>query len=198
MDDVILISGKGYPDIATSELVKCLVDTHGDSLICAALVDGDPHGLDILSVYRHGSSNRAFDRARLAAPNLGWLGVRSEDLREYLIRLECSLRMLSAHSCDVQDSALLPLTSRDRKKALSMLARRPPLPDDVRCARVCYLCGALDFKLNGAEPSSCTCFIARAKLKLKRCQMSFNTSAIESSRCSKTPTPSLMTFFSKI
>jgi meiotic recombination protein SPO11 len=47
-----------------------------------ALVDGDPHGLDILSVYTRGSKATKFsqDHAGLAlGERLQWIGVRASE-----------------------------------------------------------------------------------------------------------------------
>jgi meiotic recombination protein SPO11 len=48
-----------------------------------ALVDGDPHGLDILSVYTNGSraTQYSYDHADLAlGDRLEWIGVKSSEL----------------------------------------------------------------------------------------------------------------------
>lgn len=45
-----------------------------------AFVDGDPYGLDILSVYRYGSRSLRHENAKLAAGRVEWLGVRASEL----------------------------------------------------------------------------------------------------------------------
>lgn len=50
-----------------------------------ALVDGDPHGLDILSTYKYGSqsSKHSHDHTGLAlGDKLEWIGVRVSELTE--------------------------------------------------------------------------------------------------------------------
>lgn len=104
----IVCCGKGYPDVSTHELVHFLSSRFG--LRVLALVDGDPHGIEIAHVYACGSKALARDHARLAlesADTLEWLGVRQSDL----------LRAGAAQE------AMLPLTSHDRRKALSLLRR---------------------------------------------------------------------------
>jgi DNA topoisomerase VI subunit A len=45
-----------------------------------ALVDADPYGLDILSVYKYGSVAMRHENGRLAAGSIEWLGVWSSEL----------------------------------------------------------------------------------------------------------------------
>ncbi|KAB8360640.1 hypothetical protein FH972_024378 [Carpinus fangiana] len=97
----LILTGKGYPDIATRALL------HQISLASAhipihALVDYDPDGIAILSTYRHGSSSLAHEGLALVTPTLQWTGLRSADVD------------------NVPD--MLPLTLRDRRKAVSMLS----------------------------------------------------------------------------
>ena len=47
------------------------------------LVDSDPYGLKILSVYMSGSKNMSYDSASLTTPDIKWLGVRPSDLEKY-------------------------------------------------------------------------------------------------------------------
>lgn len=49
-----------------------------------ALVDGDPHGLVILSVYKHGSAKMRHLNAQLAAGRIEWIGVWASELAEYV------------------------------------------------------------------------------------------------------------------
>ena len=47
-----------------------------------ALVDSDPYGLKILSVYMSGSKNMSYDSASLTTPDIKWLGLRPSDLNK--------------------------------------------------------------------------------------------------------------------
>jgi DNA topoisomerase VI subunit A len=49
-----------------------------------ALVDGDPYGIDILSVYRYGSRSLQHESKKLAAGRIRWLGLWSSELDEYV------------------------------------------------------------------------------------------------------------------
>ncbi|KAH6914489.1 Spo11/DNA topoisomerase VI subunit A [Coprinopsis sp. MPI-PUGE-AT-0042] len=109
----ILITGRGYPDIATRHLVKSLADALPTRIPIGVLVDCDPYGLDILSVYRYGSKGMQHENDRLAAKRVKWFGVRPSDLAE--------------EGSNVDLDRLLPLTKADTKKAYAMLMR-PNLP----------------------------------------------------------------------
>ncbi|CAG8961776.1 hypothetical protein HYFRA_00006319 [Hymenoscyphus fraxineus] len=102
----IIITAKGYPDIQTRQFLHLLSTQHASCPIFA-LVDFDPDGLGILSIYKHGSAALAHE-PNLAVPSIQWLGVRSHDfLHEEL---------------DLQ--GLLRLTSRDRRIAGKMLGKK--------------------------------------------------------------------------
>ncbi|KAK9897958.1 DNA topoisomerase IV, alpha subunit [Cystobasidium minutum MCA 4210] len=76
----ILVTGKGYPDVATRELVKALSDQLPSNIPILCFVDGDPHGLHIFLNYRNGSKAMSFDRTNLVAPKLQWIGLSAEDM----------------------------------------------------------------------------------------------------------------------
>ena len=58
-----------------------------------ALVDSDPYGLKILSVYMKGSMNMSYDSSNLTTPDIKWLGVRPSDLDRFNIPAQCRLPM---------------------------------------------------------------------------------------------------------
>ena len=101
----ILITGVGQPDFATRALVHLL--THeGFNLQAFALVDADPHGFEIMVVYKYGSLALAHE-PNLAAPSLQWLGVLPSDIDK--LKLPAS--------------SLIRMTEFDLKKTKSMLNR---------------------------------------------------------------------------
>lgn len=57
------------------------------------LVDSDPYGLKILSVYMSGSKNMSYDSASLTTPDIMWLGLRPSDLNKYDLPDQCRLDM---------------------------------------------------------------------------------------------------------
>ncbi|XP_028049570.1 meiotic recombination protein W68 [Monomorium pharaonis] len=74
----ILVTGKGYPDVATRMLVKMLSEKM--SLPVYILVDADPFGVDIMLIYRFGSSTLCKVNESLACPNARWLGIYPSEL----------------------------------------------------------------------------------------------------------------------
>ncbi|KAL0956680.1 hypothetical protein HGRIS_002808 [Hohenbuehelia grisea] len=105
----LLITGKGYPDIATREIVKTLSDNLPLTIPILALVDGDPFGIDILSVFKYGSLALRHENDKLAAHRVEWLGLWASELI----------------GLGVDHDSLIPITAHDERKALSMLSRPP-------------------------------------------------------------------------
>lgn len=87
----IIITAKGQPDVATRLFLrKMKLELN---LPVLALVDSDPYGLKILSVYGCGSKNMSYDSANLTTPDIKWLGIRPSDLDKYKIPDQCRLPM---------------------------------------------------------------------------------------------------------
>ncbi|KAI0793252.1 Spo11/DNA topoisomerase VI subunit A [Abortiporus biennis] len=107
----IIITGKGYPDIATRHLVSTFSNNLPASIPVLALVDADPYGIDILSVYTLGSQAMAHEGDGLKAPKLQWIGVKCTELS----------------SLGVDRDQMIPITKHDVKKALSILSK-PGIP----------------------------------------------------------------------
>ncbi|KAF3420677.1 hypothetical protein E2986_02238 [Frieseomelitta varia] len=74
----ILITGKGYPDVATRMLVKLLSEKL--ELPVYIIVDADPFGMDIMCVYRFGSAALSRERKSLVCSNVRWLGIHPSEL----------------------------------------------------------------------------------------------------------------------
>ncbi|KNC85250.1 DNA topoisomerase 6 subunit A [Sphaeroforma arctica JP610] len=87
----IIITAKGQPDIATRLFLKRIRTILKIPIL--GLMDSDPHGLKILSVYMHGSKNMSYDSEHLTTADIKWLGVRPSDLERYNIPVECRLDM---------------------------------------------------------------------------------------------------------
>ncbi|KAL4812810.1 Spo11/DNA topoisomerase VI subunit A [Aspergillus spinulosporus] len=113
----ILITGKGYPDLATRSFARRLFQsTFPRSTLTQAptfyiLVDGDPDGMAIMSTYKYGSMAHTQGNERLNLPCLQWLGLR---MSEIIGNLEPD-----------GDETLMSLTKRDRRKIGTMLKRSP-------------------------------------------------------------------------
>ena len=87
----IIITAKGQPDVATRLFLRRLRTELNIPIL--ALMDSDPHGLKILSVYMSGSKAMSYDSEMLTSPDIKWLGVRPSDLDRYDIPEQCRLEM---------------------------------------------------------------------------------------------------------
>lgn len=87
----IIVTAKGQPDVATRLFLKRMKTEL--KLPVLALVDSDPYGLKILSVYMCGSKNMSYDSSNLTTPDIKWLGVRPSDLDKYQVPEQCRLAM---------------------------------------------------------------------------------------------------------
>ncbi|XP_027939534.1 meiotic recombination protein SPO11-1 [Vigna unguiculata] len=101
----IVITGRGYPDIPTRRFLRLLVENLRLPVYC--LVDCDPYGFDILTTYRFGSMQMAYDTKHLRVPEINWLGAFPSDSERYFVPKQC----------------LLPLTAEDKRKVEAMLLR---------------------------------------------------------------------------
>ncbi len=90
----IILTGKGSADIATRMFLRLL--TKELDLPCFCLVDSDPYGHYIYSVYLRGSKRLGYESPFLATPSLKLLGVLSRDLDQYDIPKKCRLRLTKA------------------------------------------------------------------------------------------------------
>jgi len=100
----IIITGKGQPDVATRLFLRKLRDQL-KGIPILALVDSDPYGLKILSVYMSGSKQMSYDSNHLTTSDIKWLGVRPSDLDKYSLPAQCRL----------------PLTDHDKKTGEELL-----------------------------------------------------------------------------
>jgi len=98
----IIITGKGQPDVATRLFLKRISESLNIPVL--GLVDSDPSGLKIISVYMQGSKNMSYDSASLTTRNIKWLGVRPTDFEKYKIPEECLIAMSPA---DIRTGELL-------------------------------------------------------------------------------------------
>jgi len=90
----IVITGKGSADIATRAFLRKLVKEL--KIPAFALVDSDPYGHYIFSVYLRGSKRLSYESPFLATPEIKLLGVLSKDLDEFKIPKEVRLKMTKA------------------------------------------------------------------------------------------------------
>lgn len=98
----ILITAKGYPDIATRFLLHRLSRAFPD-LPILALVDWNPAGLAILCTFKFGSIGMGLEAYRYAC-NVKWLGLRGNDLQL------------------IPEQSMVPLKQRDLQIATSLMS----------------------------------------------------------------------------
>ncbi|NXB73586.1 SPO11 protein, partial [Donacobius atricapilla] len=102
----IMITGKGVPDLNTRLLVRKLWDSFQIPIF--TLMDADPHGVEIMCVYKYGSVSMSFEAHHLTVPSIKWLGLLPSDLKRL----------------NISKDALIPFTKQDENKLASIL-RRP-------------------------------------------------------------------------
>ncbi|KAA0706888.1 Meiotic recombination protein SPO11 [Triplophysa tibetana] len=102
----IIITGKGVPDVNSRLMVRKLWDTLHVPVF--ALVDADPHGIEIMCIYKYGSVSMAFEACSLTVPSVLWLGLLPSDIQRYRI----------------PEEALIPFSQADERK-INSLRRRP-------------------------------------------------------------------------
>ncbi|KAK9147392.1 hypothetical protein Scep_006149 [Stephania cephalantha] len=98
----ILVTGKGYPDIATRFLLHRISKTF-PHMPLFALVDWNPAGLAILCTFKFGSIGMGLEAYRYAC-NVKWLGLRGDDLQL------------------IPEESLIPLKPKDLQIAKSLMA----------------------------------------------------------------------------
>ena len=119
----IVITGKGQPDVATRLFLRKIRDQLKIPVL--ALVDSDPYGLKILSVYMSGSKQMSYDSSHLTTPDIKWLGVRPSDLDRYNLPQQCRLPMTDADKKMGQELLKEPFVQRNKEwvKELELMLR---------------------------------------------------------------------------
>ncbi|XP_062871398.1 meiotic recombination protein SPO11 isoform X2 [Trichomycterus rosablanca] len=102
----IMITGKGVPDINSRLMVRRLWETL--QIPVFALVDADPHGIEIMCIYKYGSVSMAFEAANLTVSSMLWLGLLPSDIERL----------------GVPHDVLIPFTEADKRK-MNSLKKRP-------------------------------------------------------------------------
>ncbi len=87
----IIMTAKGAPDMATRMFLRRL--NKQLNLPVMSLVDSDPYGHYIHSVYLRGSKKLSYESPFLATPDIKLLGVLTKDLDEYNIPQRARLKM---------------------------------------------------------------------------------------------------------
>ncbi|XP_046725083.1 meiotic recombination protein SPO11 isoform X6 [Silurus meridionalis] len=78
----IIITGKGVPDVNSRLMVKKLWETLHIPVF--ALMDADPHGIEIMCIYKYGSISMAFEAPTLTVSSMLWLGLLPSDIERQM------------------------------------------------------------------------------------------------------------------
>ncbi|KAH6638757.1 Spo11/DNA topoisomerase VI subunit A [Boeremia exigua] len=117
----VVLTAKGYPDLATRGFLRQLTD-HAPHLPIFAFVDLDPDGIAIMSTYKYGSYRLAHENVTptgtpvLNLPNVRWLGVKQHHISQMPTGESCAETVAMPEL-----QGLMRLTARDRNKAVRML-----------------------------------------------------------------------------
>ncbi|MHA1683714.1 MAG: hypothetical protein ACTSUE_22440 [Promethearchaeota archaeon] len=87
----IIFSGRGAADVATRMFLRRVNKVLQLPTFC--LVDSDPYGHYIYSVYLRGSKRLSYESPFLATTDMNLLGVLTKDLDEYKVPKECRIPM---------------------------------------------------------------------------------------------------------
>lgn len=74
----VILTGKGYPDLTTLEFLN-LIHTLRPHLPILCVVDCDPHGINIMRMFKYGSKSLSHEE-NARVDGLQWLGVRIDDV----------------------------------------------------------------------------------------------------------------------
>ena len=77
------------------EVDKAVDQQHGRVPVLG-IVDADPYGLDILSVYKYGSKSMQHENDKLAATRIKWLGLWASEVERYHYPLDHFHRSLKS------------------------------------------------------------------------------------------------------
>lgn len=108
----IVLTGKGSGDIATRAFLKMLVKEL--EIPAFALVDSDPYGHYIYSVFLRGSKRLSYESPFIATPDLKLLGVLSRDLDQYNIPKSVRIPMQPNDIKRVRDMLKEPFVKRNK------------------------------------------------------------------------------------
>ncbi|KAL9647444.1 hypothetical protein ABK040_006805 [Willaertia magna] len=125
-DNFIMITGKGYPCIATRNfivmLVKYIAKYQRRSLNIYIFTDGDPYGAEIANIYMNGSKSLQHEREVLT--------LQSTCINDWMYWVNESYKKMKWIGLHVQDylqkqhvspNALLPLDNLDKRKIEQLL-----------------------------------------------------------------------------
>lgn len=96
LPNMVMITGKGVPDLATRQLVYMLASKL--QLPVMIMTDCDPYGVDICMMYKYGSLAMAWAAEPLAVTSSVWLGLLPSDISRLSI-MNTSMKLHSPQDC---------------------------------------------------------------------------------------------------
>ena len=120
--------GKGQPDVATRLFLRKVRDVLQIPVL--ALVDSDPYGLKILSVYCSGSKQMSYDSNHLTTTDIKWLGVRCCFISYRFFHISCvhaniatmnQVRPSDLDRYNLPQQCRLDMTEHDKKMGEELL-----------------------------------------------------------------------------
>ena len=118
----ILVTGKGFPDLATRSLVHTL--HHELHLPVYGIADCNPYGLLVLQTYQYGSATRAgMDRGSRYSVPIQWLGLRPSQVAKFRTKTttDDSADTSTATTATFPSDVYQKLTELDRKRLDKLL-----------------------------------------------------------------------------
>ncbi|CAG9536028.1 unnamed protein product [Cercopithifilaria johnstoni] len=145
--NVLLVTGRGYPDIATRIMLKKL-----SNLPLFGLLDCDPHGIEIAMTYKYGNCSKKFDVENRKLSHFEWIGLSRCKLPKFVISA-------------VQ---FLPLQNRELAKLEKLTQRTATLGNEALLEELVRMrqCGnKLELEaVSGIAPGSMCQYLLRTKL----------------------------------
>ncbi|PRQ29088.1 putative DNA topoisomerase (ATP-hydrolyzing) [Rosa chinensis] len=134
----ILITAKGMPDVASRFFLRKMWSEF--QLPVFALVDFDPYGLKILSVFRNGSKNMSFDSENLTTPDIKLIGMLHKDIERYQIREDLKLKMTDFDIKTAKSLLKKPYISEEEKEGLRYM-----LDNGIKCEVEAWYSHGIEF-----------------------------------------------------
>ncbi|TFY80939.1 hypothetical protein EWM64_g3072 [Hericium alpestre] len=144
------MKGKGYPDLATRQLVRTLSDNLPEDVPILALVDGDAFGLDIVSVYKFGSHALRHENERLAADRVECTGVWASELPGWIQYLMNS----QARAMLLRSSDKMP--TQWKRELMHMLHTRRKAETEILSNIGSNIFGDLDLSVPSGSSTPCS------------------------------------------
>ena len=118
--NVILITGKGYPDYMTKVFIKKLSEQIKQRMIPLFYFgDNDPHGIEIFLNYLYGSKQSSRENESIAINSIKWIGLTNETIE----KVSDTKMIIDSEKNAESSTGLIKLSPKDIKKIQFMKQR---------------------------------------------------------------------------